>query len=292
MRGALLAGLAILGLVVAFRLFLPKLVPYFVFYPEPLRPHEGDPKRWGFPEAAEVWLEPGDGPRLHAWWFPAGTAGGVPMQGRVSGEGERCGAAVYFHGNAGNLASRGEVAAGLSSLGLDVLLIDYRGYGQSEGRPTEEGLYRDAEAAYRFALERSGVLPDHLVLVGNSLGSAVAVELASRRPVGGLILAGPFSSTVSVGREVYWWLPDWFLEWDTALFDTLGRAGRVRAPALVVRASRDHMISREDARRVFEALPEPKRWYEVPDAGHNDVFGRGGAWREMRGFLREVLGCP
>ncbi|MFQ5691117.1 MAG: alpha/beta hydrolase [Gemmatimonadota bacterium] len=174
MQILLIAAAAFLGLLVALRLALPKLVPLFVFHPEPLRPRESHPRYWGYPEAREVRFPTSDNLSLHGWWFPA------------AGPSERRGTAIFFHGNAGHIGPRGEIGAGLSRLGFDVLLPDYRGYGLSEGKPSELGLYRDAEAAYVYALRRSGGSAETLLVVGNSLGSAVAAELAARRPVGGV----------------------------------------------------------------------------------------------------------
>lgn len=281
MRALLLLALVLLGAVVALRLLLPRVVSHFIYYPEPLAPQEGDPRLWGFPRAEELRFHAADGVELHAWWFPARP-----------GPEERCGAAVYLHGNAGHLGYRGEVADALSGLGLDVLLLDYRGYGLSGGRPDEEGLYRDAEAAYEVALEKSGVGPERLVAIGNSLGSAVAVELARRRPLGSLVLFGAFGSTVAVGRHALRWLPAWLLDWEAHRFDALWRIAEVRVPVLVVVGSEDRMIPQEEARRVYEAAAGPKRWYVAEGAGHNDLFAHEGVWPEVQRHVREALRCP
>ncbi|WP_425155558.1 nitrilase-related carbon-nitrogen hydrolase, partial [Candidatus Palauibacter sp.] len=150
---------ALVGLLAVVHLCLPRLAPFFVFYPEPLDPHETHPRYWGFLDASEVRIPTEDGPRLHAWWFPAGP--GEPGRNE-SGRG----AAIYFHGNAGHLGDRGTVAAALSNLGLDILLPDYRGYGASEGKPSEEGLYADGRAAYRWLVDEKGVDPGRLILLG------------------------------------------------------------------------------------------------------------------------------
>lgn len=313
MRALLLAAVIALGSIVLLRLLVPRAARFFIYHPEPLRPQESDPKYWGFPRAQELTFRTEDGVELHAWWFPAysglpadaprpgtfrggaGPTGGPPAGGEARGEDAdpggngRRGVAVYFHGNAGHLAYRGEIAAALSALGLDVLLPDYRGYGLSAGRAHEEGLYRDGEAARRQALERSGLGPERLLLLGNSLGSAVAVEVARQRPVAGLVLLGPFTSTVAVGRHTVPWLPEWMLEWEEGRYDVLSRLGAVRAPVLVAVGSEDHMIPREEARRVYEAAGEPKRWYVARGAGHDDVWAHQGVWGEVQRFVRAVL---
>lgn len=271
------ASAAFLGGATAVKLLLPRIVPMFVFYPEPLAPQESHPRYWGFPDATEVRIPTFDGPLLHAWWFPA-----------LSAE-SSAGAAIYFHGNAGHLGDRGTVAAALAGLGLDVLLPDYRGYGLSEGKPSEEGLYADARAVYRWLVEERGVEPSRLFLIGNSLGSAVALDLATQRRVAGLVLLGAFSSTPSVARRRLPWVPEWYLDWETPRFEALTRVARVRAPILIAVGSDDQVIPPEEARRVYEAAREPKRWRMIRGAGHNDIFSHEELWKELYEFTHDVL---
>lgn len=277
MRFLFVALITVVVLLAAFRLALPRLVPALVYYPEPLDAARSEPAAWGHEDAEELWLTTEDEVRLHAWWFPARA--------------QRCGVALFLHGNAGHLASRGPIAESLAYLGFEVLLPDYRGYGLSEGRPDEPGLYRDAAAAYEAALERSGLPADRLLVMGNSLGSAVAVELAARRPVGALVLVSPFSSTVAVGRRAYPYLPGRLLDWTEHRFDAGARIGRVDAPLLVVRGGRDRMIAEADSRAVFEAAPGPSTWHQEPEADHNQVLAMEGSWVAVREFVDEHLGC-
>ena len=279
LRTLVWVALGILLTLGALRLVLPRIVPFFVFHPEPLKPQESDPRYWGLPQGGEVTFRTEDGVRLHAWWFPRPA------------EAPPCGAAIYFHGNAGHLAYRGEIAAGIASLGFDVLLPDYRGYGLSGGRPSEEGLYRDARAAYRFLRGRSGEEAERVLLVGNSLGSAVAAELATREEVGGLVLVGAFENVRSVARDRWPWLPGWLLPVESPRFDTASRVERIRAPTLFAVATGDRVIPPDQGRRLYDAAAEPKRWYEVVGAGHNDVFGQQGLWLTMQRFVGEQMGC-
>lgn len=279
MRALLLAAVTLLLLLVALRLLLPRIVPQFVFYPEPLRPQESDPQYWGFPEATELKIRTADDLELHAWWFPA-QAPDV-----------RCGTAIYFHGNAGHLGDRGAIASGLSRLGLDVLLLDYRGYGLSQGKPSEEGLYRDAEAAYRHVTEERSVPADRVVVIGNSLGAAVAAQLCTRFPVAGLVLLGAFTNTPSVARRAVPWMPDWLLAWQGTRFDTSEHVRDVDAPLFVAAGSEDAVIAPEEGRAVYEAAREPKTWYEATGAGHNDIFSHTGLWQQLYEFTRTVLSC-
>lgn len=277
MRSVLFAA-AILALgLVAFRLALPWLVPRFVYQPASLAPSEGDPARWGHEGASALRLRAADGTRLHAWWFPARD--------------RRCGVGLFLHGNAGHLAHRGPIAESLAHLGFDVLLPDYRGYGLSEGTPDEQGLYRDAEAAYEVALARSGLAPSRLLVMGNSLGAGVAVALAASRPIGALVLVSPFTSTVAVGRHAYRFLPARLLDWTAHRFDAESRLAEVEAPVLVVRGGRDRIVPEAEARAVHRAAREPKAWHEEPGAGHNDLLGFEGPWRAVRSFARTHL-CP
>ena len=274
----------LLWLVIAFivamgalKLALPRIVPFFVFYPEPISPHESHPRYWGFPDATEVRIQTFDGPLLHAWWFPATNTG------------QSSGAAIYFHGNAGHLGDRGTVAAALSGMGLDVLLPDYRGYGLSEGKASEQGLYSDARAVYRWLMDERGVDPRRLFLIGNSLGSAVAADLAMQRKVAGLILLGAFTNTTAIARQRIRWLPDWYLEWEDPRFDLLARIGRVHAPVLIGVGSEDGVIPAGETKAVFDAAVEPKTWCAVAGAGHNDIFGHEALWEVLYRFTHGVL---
>ncbi len=278
MRALLLTILAVGMLLAVFRLALPRLVPALVYYPEPLDPARSGPAAWGHEDAEELWLTTEDGVRLHAWWFPARA--------------ERCGVALFLHGNAGHLAPRGPIAESLAYLGFEVLLPDYRGYGRSEGRPDEPGLYRDAEAAYRAALERSDLPAERLLAMGNSLGSSVAVDLAARRPLGALVLVSPFPSTVAVGRRAYPYLPGWLLDWKEHRFDVEERIRRIEAPVLVLRGGRDRLIAEEDSRAVFEAIAGAKAWHQEPEADHNQVLAMEGSWMAVRDFTQQHLRCP
>ncbi len=275
-RVFLLLLLTAAALVVALRLVLPRVIHRFIYYPHRLEEHEADPEDWGLSTAETVFLETEDGVRLHAWWLPA-------PEGLA-----RHGTAVYFHGNAGHLAHRAGMGLALSRAGLDVLLVDYRGYGLSEGTPDEAGLHRDARAAWRYVTSARGVPPGRVLLFGESLGGAVAVELATREPVGALVLVAPLPGTVRIARAHYP-LPNFLLDWPNHRFDALARIGGVAAPVLMAHGDHDRVVPRAEGRLLYQAAPEPKRWYDAEGYGHNDLYDDPGFWRAVEVFVGEAL---
>lgn len=269
------AAIVLAALLLGLRLLLPRVVSSFVFYPVPLSPDRTDPADWGWHGAEEVTFEATDGTVLHAWLFAA--------------RGGRRGAAIYLHGNAGNVTIRGEAASAFADLGLDVLLLDYRGYGASEGTPSEAGLYADAEGAWRWWVEERGADPSELVLIGGSLGAAVAVELAARREVAGLVLVVPLPGTIAVARHTYSFLPDFVFAWKEPAFDAVERVSDVEAPILLAHATEDRIVPREGARAIADNAVGPVTWHEAEGFGHDSAWGDPELWRKIDGFLGEVL---
>jgi fermentation-respiration switch protein FrsA (DUF1100 family) len=177
---------------------------------------------------------------------------------------------LICHGNAGNISDPARVRqyAALRELGVGILAFDYRGYGESGGTPSEQGLYRDAEAAYRYLRDR-GVPPERLVLFGHSLGSAVAVELAGRVPAAGLILEGALTSVVDRAQEIYRWAP---VRWIAiSRFGSLERVARLTLPKLFLHAAADDVVPLSHGRRLYQAAPGPKVFVELR-GGHGDAF--------------------
>ncbi len=209
------------------------------------------------PERVEI--PSGDGVTLVAWVIRAPTA---DTAGRWL---------LICHGNAGNLsdAGRPEHYADLRALGLNLLAFDYRGYGESSGSPSEAGLYRDAEAAYEYLRDTRGVPPERIVLFGHSLGSAVAVELATRVPAAGLVLDGALMSVIARAQEVYPYVP---VRWIArSRFASIEKIGRVQIPKLFLHARRDDVVPIAHGRRLYEAAPPPKTFVELA-GGHGDAF--------------------
>ena len=214
------------------------------------------PETLGLVGVETVEFETSDGLRLHAWFLP--TSGGRSPQPSV----------LVFNGNGGNRSHRAPLAAALRRRGLHVLLVDYRGYGGNPGRPTELGLAADARAAHQYLTTRAEVDPSRLVYFGESLGTAVAIGLATRHPPAALVLRSPFTSAADLGQHHYPWLPVAWLLRDR--FPAADAIRRVQSPLLVVAGSRDRIVPIEFSRRLFEAAAEPKRFVSLSGAAHND----------------------
>jgi hypothetical protein len=224
----------------------------------------------------EVRFAAADGTALHGWYLP-GEAG-RPL-------------VVFCHGNAGNISHRLESLDLLHGLGLSVFIFDYQGYGQSEGRPSEEGTYADARGALAWLRQR-GWTPAQLVYFGESLGAAVAVQLALEHPPAGLVLEAPFTSIAAMGRHHYLLLHlllGWLLD---ARYDNLAKIGKIRSPLLIIQGEADTIVPPAMSRRLYEAAGGPKTLRLIPGANHNDLLFTGGsayreAWRE---FLAALAG--
>jgi len=212
--------------------------------------------------ATDVWLDTADGVRIHAWSIPRDGAFWVTL---------------HFHGNAGNITHRFPQFHKILAAGSGILALDYRGYGKSNGRPTERGLYRDADAAYDYLL-KTGVRPDQIVIHGESLGTAVAVELAARRSCAAVVLEAPFTSAKDVARTV---LPviGPTIVWG---FDSRAKIGRIHAPVLFIHGDRDEVIPLRLGQDLFAAAREPKSFWLAPGAGHNDIAETAGASYRQR----------
>lgn len=223
-------------------------------------------------EAEELYLTTADGVRIHAFWLPA------PAATR---------AILFLHGNAGNASHRLPNAGELARLGAHVLLLDYRGYGKSEGSPSEAGVYADARAGLEHLGEVLSVAPERTVLFGRSIGAIVAVDLAQDRPLAGVILEGAFPSVAAVAWRALRLPVGWLLG---GTFDAAAKIPRVRAPLLFLHGDRDRIIPIELGRRLYAAAPEPKAFWVVRGAGHNDttIVGRAPYFERIGRFLDEV----
>jgi fermentation-respiration switch protein FrsA (DUF1100 family) len=217
----------------------------------------------------EARLRAADGVTLDAWFFSTSPRARV---------------ALVCHGNGGNISHRLGLYAALRDVGLNVLAFDYRGYGRSAGRPSEEGTYRDAEAAYAWLRQR-GFAATNILVYGESLGGGVATELALREPVGGLILQSTFTSIPDVGAGLFPWLPVRTLA--TIHYDNRAKLPRVRVPVLVMHSPEDSLIPFAHAQQLFAAANPPKLFRPLV-GDHNDtrLAGAQGVTEILREFLR------
>lgn len=245
-----------------------------LYFPGPPGPLVPPPAALGLPvERAEFRAE--DGVRLVSWVIRADAPDAFWL--------------LICHGNGGNISDAGRPYhyAGLRAAGLSLLAFDYRGYGESEGTPTEPGLYLDAEAAYRFLRDSLGVPPGRIVLFGHSLGSAVAVELARRAPAAGLILDGALTSVHDRAQEIYPIVPVRWLA--SSRYASREKIGELALPKLFLHAERDEVIPIGHGRRLFAAALEPKRFIPLA-GGHADAFETDSAvyYGEIRRFVTEL----
>ncbi|HEY6023929.1 MAG TPA: alpha/beta hydrolase [Pseudolabrys sp.] len=235
-----------------------------MYFPDPVRT---PPPAAGLAEAEEVKLTSADGEKLVAWHVAA--RGLKPV-------------VIYFHGNAGALNLRAVRFKWLTADGTGLVALSHRGYGGSSGKPSEAGFIRDAFAAYDFAAARYPA--KRIVLWGESLGTAVAIALATEREVGGLILDAPFTSAADVGAAAYPFAPvRWFIK-DTYRSDQ--RIVHVKAPLLVLHGERDRVVPIAFGERLFRLAPEPKRMVRFPLGGHVDLDDHG-APKVVQQFLME-----
>jgi hypothetical protein len=214
-----------------------------------------------FPSQAGVAASPGDEVELK-------TEDGVTIRGWYLGHPEATRSLLFLHGNAGNLEHRRSILLGIRKLGLNVLAIDYRGYGRSAGHPSEAGLYTDARAAYAWLMQRTDAAS--MVVYGESLGGGPACELAATSKVAGLVLQSTFTSIADIAALRYPWLPvHWLVR---TKFDNLAKLERIDAPILFIHGRRDDVVPFSMAERMFERATSPKHRLWLEQARHNDLY--------------------
>ncbi|MEO1149031.1 MAG: alpha/beta fold hydrolase [Cyanobacteria bacterium J06638_22] len=232
----------------------------------------------------EVWIEipVEDGvERVHGWW--------MPVTGNPQGE---RGALLYLHGNGSNIGANVNHAARFHQMGLSVLLVDYRGYGMSDGGfPQEATVYEDAQASWEFLVNELGYRPEQVFIYGHSLGGAIAIDLAIRQPdAAGLMVQGSFTSMLDMANRTtsFGWLPiDQLL---TQRFDSIAKVPQLQMPVFFMHGLEDDQIPADMSEMLHAASPEPKRLWLVPDAGHNDLARVSGPefFTQVEAFLASV----
>lgn len=263
----------LIGFLIAYAIILVTVRMFesrLIFFPNVPDRLEGDWNPPGLP-VQDVWLTTSDGVKLHAWWIEA--------------EGAKF-TFLAFHGNASNIANRADIFKVLRDLPVNVLAVEYRGYGRSEGRPSETGLYRDAEAGLEYLEETKHIDPRTIVAYGQSLGSAVAAHLAAHKSVGGVILEAPFPSLTAMAQKALPFLPGaGIFVWRQ--FDTKSALAAIHVPVLVVHCTNDPVVPPEMGERVYAAAREPKSILRVNGYCHEEasLF----APNEYRDAVREFL---
>jgi len=247
---------------------------HLVFYPGTGRDSAAIPGQIGLPYE-DIHLKTSDGISLHGWYIPA-------MQQR--------GTVLFLHGNAGNISHRLDSVLMFHRLGYSTLIIDYRGYGSSGGTPSEQGTYRDAEAAWLYLTEQRHIPSCRIVLFGESLGGAIAAWLATRQQPAALVIASGFTSVPDLGQQIYPYLPIRCLA--RIRYDTREYLRTVSVPVLIAHSPEDDIVPFKHGRALFAAANPPKQFLELA-GGHNDGFiYMHESWVKILGdFLGERVGA-
>lgn len=260
--------------VLVFFVFIFAYVKYFekkgIYYP--LKRIESSPQDIGL-AYEDLFFKTADGLRLNGWFIP----------------GEKSRATLLFcHGNAGNIGHRIGTIEIFHKLKLNIFIFDYRGYGRSEGRPSEEGLYQDARAAYRYLVTEKGIEKEKVVVYGKSIGANVAIDLVSKEEVAAIISESGFSSAYDMGKKLFPWLP---IKWIIGVkYDALTKIEKITIPKLIIHSQDDEIVPIQQGRKLFEAAPEPKEFYQMR-GGHNEalLFAREEFSSRIDAFLRKYL---
>lgn len=254
-KGPLVLGIwiviIVIGVCIVFIAQLYFSQSRYIYFPD--RSLLADPSSIGL-QFESVYFEAADGIKLSGWFIPSDSARGVLL---------------FCHGNAGNISHRLESIQIFHQLGLDVFIFDYRGYGQSEGKPTETGTYQDAAAAWRYLVEERKLASTDIVVFGRSLGGAIASWLAQQHTPRALIVESSFTSIPDIAATLYRYLPvRQLLRFD---YNTAEYLSRVNCPVLVVHSRNDEMMPFSHGQRLFEVAGEPKQFLEISGT-HNEGF--------------------
>jgi uncharacterized protein len=269
------------GLMVLLMAFEDKLIFFPAKYPEGFWSVENIPAGEGeiIPRIEDCRFSTADGTSLHGWYcMPQRMTAGqfVPISSEI--------VLLWFHGNAGNITHRYDMIGGLMELPVRVFIIDYRGYGKSEGSPSERGLYLDARAAWDYLRTERGIPSERIIIFGKSLGSVPAVDLASKVESAGLIVQSGFTSASDMAASIFPFLPTMLLR---SKMDSISKIANVHCPKLFIHSPVDEVVPYKLGRRLFEAAPEPKQFYEVTGAPHNETYIVGGKayFQALKAFI-------
>lgn len=233
-----------------------------LFFPE--KTIEFYPGQWNL-NFEEVMFRSDDGTALHGWFLP----GGAPNR-----------TLIYYHGNAGNMGDRLPKLRKLHGIGMNIFIFDYRGYGGSEGSPELHGVVRDSLAAYRTVLTRDDIDPNHIILYGESLGGAMAIQVGVNEKFAGLILESTFTSLLEMKRKAYPFFPDRLVPNEYRSIDLIRK---VHEPLLIMHGTADRTIPFAMGEELYNAAPHPKRFVSFDGADHSDIIDR-----EPEKYVRSV----
>jgi fermentation-respiration switch protein FrsA (DUF1100 family) len=270
MSGVITIIVAIGAVYIGFAVLLYSMQNDLIYYP--MRDIETTPTQAGM-AYEDITFKTDDGLTLNGWFVPSEDAGNVLL---------------FFHGNGGNISHRLGSIRLFHGLGLSVLIFDYRGYGQSEGKPEEQGMYRDAEAAWRYLVEGRGIDPARIILFGRSLGGSIATWLAQTQRPQALIIESTFTSAPDLAGDLYPFMPTRLLtRFD---YNTRDYLSKVQCPVLIVHSRDDEIIPFAHGQELFQTANEPKSFLEIR-GGHNNGFYVSGSdyIQGLHGFLARHL---
>ncbi len=248
----------ILIVIIGFILWLRWSEPRLLYHPN--RVIEQTPDKVGL-KYENITLTTSDDVQINGWFVPGENLAEDADVTRLT--------VLFCHGNAGNISHRLEKIAVFRDLGVDTFIIDYRGYGRSEGQPNEEGTYRDAQAAYEYLTQKRKLAPRSIVAYGESLGAAIAADLASKVEVRGLVLEEGFTSIGDVGQRMFPFFPVRWLVRNK--YDTIAKLPGIHVPLLILHSRDDTLVDFSHSQRLFAAANEPKQFVELRGS-HNDAF--------------------
>lgn len=264
----------ILALLLLYAVFLVACEDKIIYHPHKYPQGIWNPSSFNV-KVEDVFFQAKDGTKLHGWYIPSANAQATLL---------------WFHGNAGNLTYRLENIQQLQPLALNIFIFDYRGYGKSEGKPSEAGIYQDSQAAYDYLIREKNVVPlENLFLFGRSLGGICAVEVASRNPAAGLILESVFTSARDMAGQVFPLLPiGWAIR---SKFSAVEKVPYLKLPKLFLHGTKDEIVPYKLGRKLYSAAAEPKEFYDIEGAGHNDTYGVGGReyFSALNRFITDTL---
>lgn len=246
---------------------------YIVYHPVKYPAGFWNPESYGL-KVEDVYFNAADGVKLHAWFVAAEK----PLA-----------TLLWHHGNAGNLTHRLDNILQLRPLRLNIFIFDYRGYGRSEGKPDQQGIFKDSQAAYDFLTLKKNIAPETLFLFGRSLGGVCAIETASKNKAAGLIVESTFTSAREMADKIFPFFPLKFLL--RQKYDAIGTVASVNMPKLFLHGTEDDLVPFSMGQELFEAASEPKEFYSIKGAGHNDTYSVGGKeyFDALERFIQNVL---